>query len=74
MEVSGQLHAPAALSPGKEPRHPFDWRLDGRQSRFGHGGEEKKKSFHCPRWELNPGRSARTLISILTELPRLGGL
>jgi hypothetical protein len=30
MEVSGQLHAPAALPPGKEP-----------QSRSGQGGEEK---------------------------------
>jgi hypothetical protein len=30
MEVSGQLHAPAALLPEKEP-----------QSRFGRGGEEK---------------------------------
>jgi hypothetical protein len=30
MEVSGQLHAPATLLPGKEP-----------QSQSGHGGEEK---------------------------------
>jgi hypothetical protein len=33
MEVSGQLHAPAALPPGKEPLVP--------QSRSGRGGEEK---------------------------------
>jgi hypothetical protein len=39
MEVSGQLHAPAALLPGKE--HPLDMRLDVPQSRSGRGGEEK---------------------------------
>jgi hypothetical protein len=38
MEVSGQLHASAALTPGEEP---FDRRLAGLQSRTGHGGEEK---------------------------------
>jgi hypothetical protein len=35
MEVSGQLHAPAALPPGKGSR------LGGPQSRSGRGGEEK---------------------------------
>jgi hypothetical protein len=34
MDVSGQLHAPAALS-------PLDRRLGGPQSRSGCGGEEK---------------------------------
>jgi hypothetical protein len=29
LEVSGQLHAPASLPPGKEPRYPLDMRLDG---------------------------------------------
>jgi hypothetical protein len=41
MEVSSQLHAPAALLPGKEPLYPLDARLGGPQSRSGHGGEEK---------------------------------
>jgi hypothetical protein len=27
MEVSGQLHAPAALCPGKEPQYPLDRKL-----------------------------------------------
>jgi len=31
MEVSGQLFAPAALPPGKEPRYPLDRRLGGPQ-------------------------------------------
>jgi hypothetical protein len=37
MEVSGQLHAPAALPPGKEPLVP----MGGPQSHPGHGGEDK---------------------------------
>jgi len=41
MEVSGQLHAPAALTPGKGPRYPFDGRLGGHQSRSERDGEEK---------------------------------
>jgi hypothetical protein len=41
MEVSGQLHAPAALPPGKSPWYPLDRRLCGPQSRSGRGGEEK---------------------------------
>jgi hypothetical protein len=39
MEVSGQLHAPAALPPGKSPQYPFDRRLGGPQSRSGRYGE-----------------------------------
>jgi hypothetical protein len=41
MEVSGQLHAPAALSPGKEPCYSLDRRVGGLQSRSGRGGDEK---------------------------------
>jgi hypothetical protein len=41
MEVNGQLHAPATLPPGKEPRYPLDRRLGGPQSRSGRSGEEK---------------------------------
>jgi len=43
MEVSDQLHAPAALPPEKEPGGP--------QSRSGRGGEEKN-SQHLP--EIEP--------------------
>jgi hypothetical protein len=42
MDVSGQLHAPAALIPGKEPLVPLDRRLGMTQSQYEHGGEEKK--------------------------------
>jgi hypothetical protein len=41
MEMSGQLHAPAALSQGKSPWYLLDRRLGGPQSRSGRGGEEK---------------------------------
>jgi hypothetical protein len=41
MEVSGQLHAPAALPPGKEPLVPIGWGLGGPQSRSGRGGVGK---------------------------------
>jgi hypothetical protein len=41
MLVSGQLHAPAALPQGKSPWYPLERRLDGPQSRFRDGGEEK---------------------------------
>jgi hypothetical protein len=42
MEVSGQLHAPAALPPGKDPpRYPLDRGLGGPQNRSGRDGEEK---------------------------------
>jgi hypothetical protein len=40
MEVSGQLHAPAALPAGKEPPVPMDRRLGAPQSRSGRRGEE----------------------------------
>jgi len=41
MEVSGQLHTPAALPPVKDPSYPLDRSLGGPQSRSGRGGEEK---------------------------------
>jgi hypothetical protein len=44
MEVSGQLHAPVALTPGKSLRYPLDRRLGGPQTRSGQSGEDEK--FH----------------------------
>jgi hypothetical protein len=41
MEVSGQLHVPAALTSGKELQCPLDSRPVGPQSSPRHGGEEK---------------------------------
>jgi len=45
MEVSGQLHGPAALSPEKERRYPLDRRLGGPQRRSGRGEEEKNSQL-----------------------------
>jgi hypothetical protein len=66
MEVSDQIHSPAALPRGKRPRYPLDRRLG--QSPSGGGGEEKKIPFPCQ--ESNPGRSARSLNTIQTEFHR----
>jgi len=41
MEVSGQLHVPAALSPGKGSPVAVGTRLGGPQSHFGRSGKEK---------------------------------
>jgi hypothetical protein len=41
MEVSGQLNAPAALRPGKEPLVSIGYEVGWAQSRSGHGVEEK---------------------------------
>jgi hypothetical protein len=70
MEVNGQLHALAALPRGKSLRYPLGRRLGGPNSRFGHGGEEKR-SLHWPSRESNRGLPARSVVTILTELPRL---
>jgi hypothetical protein len=63
MQVGGQFYAPAALSLGEKSRYPSDRRLGGLQRRSGRGGEEKKNS--CPCRESNPGRLARSLVTIL---------
>jgi len=69
MEVSGQLHAPAALHPENNSRYSLNRRMVGLQSRSGYGDEERNP---CPYLESNPGRPGRSLVTILTELPRQG--
>jgi hypothetical protein len=44
MKASGQLHAPAALSPGEKPMYPLDRRLVGPQSPSGRSSEEKERN------------------------------
>jgi hypothetical protein len=65
MEMSGQLHAPAALPQGKSPRYSLDKRLDGPQSHSGRGGEEKN-SQSLPEW--NPELLLLLLLLILLLL------
>jgi len=67
MEVSGQLHAPAALPPGKSPHYSLDRWLGGLQNRSGRSG----KKVPYPRQKSNPGRPARSLVTIRTEISRL---
>jgi hypothetical protein len=52
LEVSGQLHAPIALPPGKELWYPLDRRLDGSQSWSGR--REKRNFLTLPGLELRP--------------------
>jgi hypothetical protein len=42
MDVTGQLHAPAALPSEKSPRYPLDRRLGGSESRPRRCDKEKK--------------------------------
>jgi hypothetical protein len=60
MEVSGQLHAPAALHPGKGPLILMDRRLGGPQIRSGRGGEEKKTQSLSGLEPQNPDHPARS--------------
>jgi hypothetical protein len=64
--VSGQLHAQAALPPGKDPPVPLDKRLSGLQNRSERDGKESK---------ILGSSGSRTLVdqpvTIPTELPRL---
>jgi hypothetical protein len=60
MEVSGQLHDPATLPQGKNPRYPLGRRLGGPQSRSGRGGEEKNSQPPPGIEPLNPGLPARS--------------
>jgi hypothetical protein len=56
--VSGQLHATAALPPGKGPRYPFYRRLGGPQSWSGRYGEVNIFYLIGTRTPAPPGRPA----------------
>jgi len=64
MEVSGQIHVPAALSLGNETPVPI-----GQEAGWDSQPVEKK-FHHLPCREWSPGRPSRSLVTILTELPR----
>jgi hypothetical protein len=69
--VSGQLHAPVALSPGNEPTEPLDVGLGGPQNRSAGGGEEKNLATTGTRtsnfWPSSPWAVA--VPSALSRLP-----
>jgi hypothetical protein len=62
--VSGQFHAPAALTPGKDFWYLLDRRLGEPQSRSGCGGEEKNS-------QPLPGLGTPAVHCYTTELARL---
>jgi len=68
MEVSGQLHSMAALSPGKEPsaliRQEVGWATESVWTRWW-------SKIPAPCRDTNPGRPARSLVTMLTDLSRL---
>jgi hypothetical protein len=68
MEVSGQLHAPAALSPERIPG--TNWIGGWVGPRAGLEAVVERK-IPSPIRGLNPVRPARSLVVIPTELPRL---
>jgi hypothetical protein len=66
--MSGQLRAPAALPPRRNPPLcPLDRSLNGFHSRPGRGSEDET-SFFSPCRELNPDRSVRSPATVLTVL------
>jgi hypothetical protein len=66
--VSGQLHAPVTLPPGKSPWYPLGRRLVGPQSRSGCGGEEKNSQ---PLPGLEPTIIQVVVLRYTTELSRI---
>jgi hypothetical protein len=70
MEVSDQLHTPAAVLLGKGPRYPLYRRLGGSHKMSGCYGEENVLSLSVIEPQLL-GCPARSLVTTHTELFRL---
>jgi hypothetical protein len=68
MKMSGEIHTPVALPPGKETQYPLDRSLGGFQSRSGFGCEEKKSQ---PLPGLEPPIIQLVAQCYTTELSRL---
>jgi hypothetical protein len=60
MKVSGQLHAPDALPPGKEPLVPTGQEAGGPLSSSGRGGLEKNSQPPPGIEPQNPDRPVRS--------------
>jgi hypothetical protein len=65
MEVSGQLHAQAALHPGKNPQYRLNTRSCGPLRHYGRFGEGK---MFVPAGIQTPVRAARSLVSLDYEI------
>jgi hypothetical protein len=68
MEVRGQLHGMAALFPGKEA--PGTHWIGGWMDPSASVDAMVKKKISASCQELKPRRPARSLVTVLTELPR----
>jgi hypothetical protein len=71
MEVSGQLHAVAALPQGKESQHLFSMRLGGHQRLSGCFVEERKSLIPAGNQTINPHSSRLFPSHILSTLCQL---
>jgi hypothetical protein len=72
MEVSGQLHALAALPPGKEPPVPIVQGLSGPHSQSRHCGEEKyllplPGIKNTMEWKIQTRGTKKPMLSIWTK-------
>jgi hypothetical protein len=67
MELSSQLHAPAALPSGKEPPIPIGQETVWDQSSSGRGGEENKNPYTTSAGNRNPIFKIHSLVTILTD-------
>jgi len=63
MEMDGQLHAPAAFSPGKKKPVPTGQKAEWAPEPVWIRWRREKDTFPC--WKSNPGRTARSLLTIL---------
>jgi hypothetical protein len=63
-EVSGKLHAPSALPPGKSPRYPLHKGLGGPRRWYGRCGEDKK----CLASNRNRTRAVQLLAHRFNEI------
>jgi hypothetical protein len=72
MEVSSEFHAPTTLPPGKEhPQTQWTGGQVGPRASLD-AVAKRKKSYFCQ--ESNPSCPAKSLVTILIELPGLYGL
>ena len=65
--MKGQLHASAALLPGKDPRYPLDRRLDWSYSQAGHFLRKEKSLAPAQNWTWFTWPSSRSSVTVSTE-------
>jgi hypothetical protein len=58
---------PSHFIPGKERRYPLDKKVGEDHSRYQRGGEEINP-FRAPTSKSNPGRPARSLVTIMSKI------